>query len=392
MHFEVVVVGGGSTGTAIAYYLAREGAGRVALVEKAYAGWGMTGRSTAVVRLHYSTREVASMALRSWEVLRDMERVVGGPSGFRATGFVILAGREDAEGLRRNVEMHRQLGIDSRLLSPGELKELVPQINPEGLELAAYEPGSGFADPVATAQSFAKAAQQMGCTLMEGCEVKSARFSNNRVERLETSRGVLSADIVVNASGVWCNRFLDMLGIELPVRVVKEEIVVWKRPEDFSGEHLVVGDLPLNYYMRPFGWTQSYMGSINPDMSRQEKYPEAFNLEERVGVETAYRYGEAVSTRFPAMAHASFAGGWVGLYDVTPDWHPIIGFSRKLTNLFNAVGLSGHGFKLAPAIGMLSAEIILGRKPTNIDHKFFSETRFEENRLVGRTYQYGVIS
>jgi sarcosine oxidase, subunit beta len=81
-----------------------------------------------------------------------------------------------------------------------------------------------------------------------------------------------------------------------------------------------------------------------------------------------------------------------GLYDVTPDWHPIIGFSRKLTNLFNAVGLSGHGFKLAPAIGMLSAEIILGRKPTNIDHKFFSETRFEENRLIGRTYQYGVIS
>ncbi len=392
MHFDVVVVGGGSTGSAIAYYLSREGAGRVALVEKAYVGWGMTGRSTAVVRLHYSTREVASMALRSWEILKDMERVVGGPSGFRATGFVILAGRGDAEGLRKNVEMHRQLGIDSRLLTPEELKELVPQINADGVEVAAYEPESGFADPVATAQSFAKAAQQMGCTLMEGCEVKSATVSNNRLERLETTRGALSADVVVNASGVWCNRFLDLLGIELPVRVVKEEIVIWNRPMDFSGEHLVVGDLPLNYYMRPFGGTQTYMGSINPDMSRWEKYPEAFNLDERVGVGTAYRYGEAVSTRFPVMAQASFAGGWVGLYDVTPDWQPIIGFSRKLTNLFNAVGLSGHGFKLAPAIGMLSAEIILGRKPTNIDHKFFNEARFEENRLIGRTYQYGVIS
>ena len=392
MHFEAVVVGGGSTGTATAYYLAKEGVGRVALVEKDYVGWGMTGRSTAVVRLHYSTMEVASMAHRSWEVLRDMERVVGGPSGFKATGFIILAGKGDAEGLRRNVEMHRELGIDSRLLGPEELRELVPQINPEGVEAAAYEPGSGYADPVTTAQSFAKAAQRLGATLMEKCAVESVRVSGNTVERVETSKGVLTADVVVNASGVWCNRFLDMLGLELPVKVVKEEIVVWSRPEDFGGEHLVVGDLPLNYYMRPFGDKQTYMGSINPDMSRQERYPDAFNIEERVGVETAYRYGEAVSARFPAMARASFAGGWVGLYDVTPDWHPVIGFSRKIKNLFNAVGMSGHGFKLAPAIGMLAAEIILGRKPTHISHDFFSETRFAENRLIGRAYQYGVIS
>ncbi|MEM2023960.1 MAG: FAD-binding oxidoreductase, partial [Candidatus Caldarchaeum sp.] len=125
---------------------------------------------------------------------------------------------------------------------------------------------------------------------------------------------------------------------------------------------------------------------------RQERHVSAFNLEEKVGIDTASRYGEAVSKRFPVMAEARLAGGWVGLYDVTPDWHPIIGFSKKVENLFNAVGLSGHGFKLCPAIGMLATDIILGSKTPLIDPEFFSEDRFGKGRLIGMTYKYGVIS
>ncbi|MEM2024633.1 MAG: FAD-dependent oxidoreductase, partial [Candidatus Caldarchaeum sp.] len=260
MRFDVVVVGGGSTGSSIAYYLTARGAGRVALVEKDHVGWGQTGRSTAVVRLHYSTHEVAKMALVSWRVLKNMEKVVGGPSGFTACGFVILAGEEDYQGLKRNVEMQRELGINTRIMSPDELKQLEPRINVDGLHAAAYEPESGYADPVTTAQTFAKAAVNGGCSLMESCEVKGVRMAGNRVERLITTRGEIETDLVVNATGVWCNGFMEMFGAELPVKLMKEEIVVWSRPEGFRGPHLVVGDLPHNYYMRPFGDSQTYMG------------------------------------------------------------------------------------------------------------------------------------
>ncbi|MEM2237258.1 MAG: FAD-binding oxidoreductase [Candidatus Caldarchaeum sp.] len=392
MRFDVVVVGGGSTGASIAYYLTKKGAGRVALVEKDHVGWGQTGRSTAVVRLHYSTLEVAKMALISWRVLKNMEKEVGGPSGFTACGFVILAGEEDYEGLKKNVEMQKSLGIKTEILTPEKLVQLEPRINIEGLYAAAYEPESGYADPVTTAQTYAKAAVNEGCVLMESCEVKGVRMAGNRVERLLTTRGEFEVGLVVNATGVWCNSFLEMFGAALPVKVMKEEIVVWSRPEDFRGQHLVVGDLPYNYYMRPFGDNQTYMGSINPDMSRQEKYPNAFDLEAKVGIDTASRYGEALSKRFPIMAEARVAGGWIGLYDVTPDWHPIIGYSKTVQNLFNAVGLSGHGFKLCPAIGMLASDIILGNKTPLVDPEFFNEERFEKGKLIGVSYKYGVIS
>ncbi len=393
MKVDVLVIGGGSTGTSIAYYLSERGAGRVALLERQYVAWGQTGRSTAVVRLHYSTPEVARMALISWEVLREMERKIGGPSGFRACGFAIAAGQEDLEGLRKNVEMQRSLGINTRLITPEELREIQPQIDTDGLAGAAYEPESGYADPVMTAQTFAEAAARNGCIIKTKTEVKGFRVDGNRIKAVLTDKEIFEADVIVNASGVWSNQVTAELGLNLPVEVVKEEIAVWKRPEEFRGEHIVFADLPNNYYMRPFGDTQTYMGSINPDLSRREREPTAFNLDERVSMDTFMSYGELISRRFPCMVKAEAAGGWIGLYDITPDWHPIIGRSSKFENLYNAVGMSGHGFKLCPAFGMLVSDLILrDGKSDVVNPDFFSERRFAEGRLIGTSYQYGVIS
>ena len=392
MRFDVVVIGGGSTGTSIAYYLCKKGAGKVALLEREYIAWGQTGRSTAVVRLHYSTPEVAKMALISWEVLKNMEKEVGGPSGFKEVGFAILAGENDFEALKRNVEMQRSIGIETRIITPEELKEMEPRINTEDIAGAAYEPKSGYADPVTTAQSFAKAAEEIGCRIMVKTEVTGFELDGNRISRITTTSGVVETDVVVNASGVWNNMLLDKLGISLPVEVVKEEIVVWDRPESFTGEHMVIGDLPNDYYMRPFGDRQTYMGSINPDLSTKSRYPTEFNLDERISINTFSRYGEKVSRRFPVMSEARVYGGWIGLYDITPDWHPIIGKSEKIENLYHAVGMSGHGFKLCPAIGMLMSDIILKGKSDIVDQSFFNEKRFKEGRLIGRAYAYGVIS
>jgi sarcosine oxidase subunit beta len=392
MRFDIVVIGGGSTGSSIAYHLVKNGAGRVALIEREHVGWGQTGRSTAVVRLHYSTVEVARMALVSWEELRRMDELVGGPSGFRPCGFAIAADERDVDGLRRNVEMQKGLGIKTRLISPEELAEIQPGLDPRGLVAAAYEPESGYADPVLTAQTYAGAASEMGCTLMPKTEVGSLTVEKGEIVSLETSRGRVEADVVVNATGVWANMLLSTIGVDLPVKVMKEEIVVWVRPPQFHGEHIVFADLPNNYYMRPFGSGQTYMGSINPDMSRIGSSPSDFNVDERVGLDAVSEYGAALSSRFPVMSEARHGGGWIGLYDVTPDWHPIIGFMDWPANLFNVVGLSGHGFKLAPAFGMIASELILRGRSGLVDKEFFSHKRFGEGRLIGSSYKYGVIS
>ena len=392
MRFDVAVIGGGSTGSSIAYHLVKDGAGKVALIEREHVGWGQTGRSTAIVRLHYSTVEVARMALVSWDELRRMEEAVGGPSGFRPCGFVIAADSRDGDGLRRNVEMQRKIGINTRIISPEELAEIQPGVDTRGLEVAAYEPGSGYADPVLTAQTYAGAASELGCVLMPKTEVKGLRLENGRIVSLETDRGRVEADVVVNATGVWANTLLSAIGVNLPIKVMKEEIVVWVRPSNFLGEHIVFGDLPNNYYIRPFGESQTYMGSINPDMSKVGDSPSDFNLDERVGLGTVSEYGSVISSRFPAMSEARYAGGWIGLYDVTPDWHPIIGFMENPSNLFNVVGLSGHGFKLAPALGMIASELILRGESRLVDREFFSHRRFTLGRAITSSYKYGVIS
>lgn len=393
MEVDVLVIGGGSTGSSVAYHLCSEGAGKVMLVERSNIAWGQTGRSTAVVRLHYSTPEVAKMALESWRFLKDMEPRLGKPSGFRAVGFIILAGENELEGLRRNVEMQRSIGINTKLLEPEEVKQLIPQMNVDDLAGAAYEPESGYADPVTTAQSLAEAAKELGCVVKTNTEVRGFEVRDGRIELVKTTAGDFKVNQVVNATGVWTNVINGMLGIDLPVEVVKEDIVIWRRPSSLAGEHIVVGDLPLDYYMRPFGDTQTYMGSINPDLSRRAKTPDAFNIDGRITVDVFLRYGERVSRRIPAMKHAEAAGGWSGLYDVTPDWHPIIGRSAEIENLTHAVGMSGHGFKLAPAIGKLVADLILrDGKSDVVSPEFFSEERFKKGRLIGTSYPYGVIS
>ncbi|GBC69536.1 4-methylaminobutanoate oxidase (formaldehyde-forming) [archaeon HR01] len=392
MKFDIAIIGGGSTGTSIAYHLQRKGAGKVALLEKDHVGWGQTGRSTAIVRLHYSTEEVTRMALHSWRELSRMEEVVGGPSGFRPCGFILAVGEEDLGGLRKNVEIQRSVGVETRLITVDELKEIIPQVDVGGLVAAAYEPYSGYADPVLTAQTYARAAENLGCTIMVKTPVQGLRLSNGRIAYLETGKDRIEADIVVNATGVWSNDILSGTGEKLPLKVMKEEIVVWSRPESFTGEHVVFSDLIQNFYMRPYGEGQTYMGSINPDMSRVADSPKDFNLSEKVGLDTVANYGAALSRRFPSMVEAVYSGGWVGLYDVTPDWHPIIDFSEKIENLVHVVGLSGHGFKLAPAFGDIVSDLILKGRCQLVDRDFFSLRRFREGRLIGSSYKYGVIS
>ncbi|MEM2770526.1 MAG: FAD-binding oxidoreductase [Nitrososphaerota archaeon] len=385
-----LVVGGGSTGTAIAYYLSREAGRDVLLLEANRVGSGQTGYSTAIIRLHYSTPEVARMALTSYRVFERFEDLVGGSCGFRRVGFVLAVPERLREGLERNVAMLRSLGVETWTISPDEVKDLIPQADVEGIASAAYEPGSGFAEPTETALSFARAAAENGARIIEGERVTKVVVEGNEVTRVVTERGEYAPETLVLATGVWTQQIASTFGRDVPMKVLREEIGVFTRPGDFRGEHPVFADLGLDFYMRPHGDAETYVGSIEPPPTAIASPDEGGRPVSR---ETYLSYHERISRRFPAFERSPhLVKGWTGLYDVTPDWHPVICRDPEVRNLIWAFGLSGHGFKLAPAIGMSVRDLALGRRPELFEPDHFSIDRFSRGRPITTTYGIGVVS
>jgi glycine/D-amino acid oxidase-like deaminating enzyme len=384
--FDVVLVGAGIMGCATAFELSRRGV-KVAVVEKGALASGSTGKSSAIVRQHYSNEVTARMARWGLDVFRDFDARVGGESGFVNAGFVVLVPAEDAEGLRANVTLQRQVGIDTRILTPEEIPEVVPGVAAADLVAAAYEPGAGYADPHRTTSGFHRAAKRLGARFFFNREVTGIRFAGGRVVGVDTGAGSLDAAAVVNCAGPWGARVAAMAGLDVPVSSCRAQVAVFGRPGAQSGPHPVVLDFVHASYFRPETGHLMLVGLIDPseaeDVVDPDRYPEhsddAFDL----------LVGERWIRRCPAMEAAERRRGYAGLYAVTPDWHPIIDEVPAGSGHFLCTGFSGHGFKLGPAVGLLTAELVVGVEPT-FDPHMFRLARWAESDPVRGRYEYSI--
>src|SRR3954468_14733628 len=185
--YDAIVIGGGVMGASIAFHLARAGAGRIALVEARTLCAGNTRKSGAIVRMHYSNDPEARLALASLAYFTNWGEMVGGDCGFRNTGFALLVGPDNLERLGRNVARLRALGVDTSVLRPDELRDVMPSLHTDGVAGAAYEPGSGYADAVATTQSLAEAAGRLGTDILEGTTVTGIERTGGRVTGVRTA-------------------------------------------------------------------------------------------------------------------------------------------------------------------------------------------------------------
>jgi glycine/D-amino acid oxidase-like deaminating enzyme len=379
----VAVVGGGVMGASIAYHLALRGVRDVVVLEKGVVASGATGKSSACVRQHYSTPQTCRMALEALRFFEQAaERLGGRDVGFVRTGCLLVADARLEKEMAATVALQQGIGIDTRAVSRADIGEIEPRVAADDVAAGCFEPASGYADPVATAQAFAAAARDLGARVREETEVTGLRVRGSRVTGVETSRGPVEAGVVLNAAGLWSDRVARMAGVDLPITVCRHKISIVAWPEESRRPHPMVYDFAGSIYTRPEAGGHILVGPLDdetPDRADPDRYREGVSFEE--SVEALERAGR----RFPVLERASVARGYAGCFDVTPDWHPVIDQVGP-EGFYTVAGFSGHGFKLSPAVGRMVAALVVDGKRPGDDVHAFRLPRFAEGKPIRGTY------
>ncbi len=386
---DVIIIGGGINGVSIAYYLTKLGV-RVHLIEKTFIAGGPSGRSSAIVRQHYSNRVTAKMALESLQVWQNFPEVTGGHRVFTRTGFLVGVRPQDIEALKANIALQQSVGIDTRYLSPDELKEIEPFIDITGLGGAAYEPEAGYCDPAEAANGFAQAARRAGAKVEIGRTVREIRLRGDKAIGVVVGDEFISAGAVVIAAGPWSRSLLERLGRSIPLITARVKVGLYLRPPEFS-HHRIWGDFITQIYLRPETGGTMLVGSISPEEETVDQVMDADNFNEKVELDILSSFAERAAKRYPLMQHSHLHSSYASLYDISPDWHHIMDAVPGFDNLYICAGSSGHGFKLAPSVGQMIARLIVhGKKPED-DINLFAWDRFERNQPVRGQYEYSIL-
>jgi len=380
---DVVVVGGGVNGASIAWALASRGVKRVVLCEQGALASGASGRSSALVRMHYTNETDARLAFASFPIFRDWTEIMGGgPPVFTPTGFVNVVAAPYTDNLRKNVEMLRKIGINTVALSPAELQDLQPHANVDDVGAAAYEPESGYANPADTVEGLRRRATELGARILQWTPVTKILRRESRVVGVETSAGRIDAGAVVVAAGAWAPRLCREIGLELPARVKGIDTVVVTRPAELTKPHVIFIDNVQGSYFRPESGILTIVGVPCQDWDLDPDGPLSLPPE-------APSVGAQILThRIPTMERATLARGYRAFDCYSGDRHAILGRVDGVDGLYLATAFSGSGFKIAPAVGMCMAELILDGRAKTVDIEPFSLERFAEGRSPEGPYPY----
>ena len=347
--FEVAIIGAGVHGASAAFHLASRGVRTVIIEQTAPAG-GPTGRSSAICRAYYTNAFLASVARDSIAMLGDFERHTGRESGFRRSGLVVLHAAEDEAMVREVVPRLNEQGIRTDLLEPPQVVAEWPAFDLDGIAVAAFDREAGYADPVLTTQALFERARELGAAALLRRQVTGIEPERDGWTVRIGDSSVTTERLLI-AAGPWSRGLGAMVGADLPLTVERHIVATFAWSDDVRVP--AHGDLPNGYYFRPEGDELFLVGPLHPEPAAD---PDSF--EERVGSEEASRLGARVVNRVPGLQHATSRGGWASLYDVSPDWQPVIG--EIAPGVFIDAGTSGHGFKLAPALGRHVADLVRG--------------------------------
>jgi|Deesub1362A_J573_1020465.scaffolds.fasta_scaffold00036_47 sarcosine oxidase subunit beta len=347
MKADVVVIGGGVIGLSTAYYLAKSGVEKIIVAEKKYLGSGASGRCAGGIREQFSSKPSIRLAKKSLDMYERLSDELNFNILFRQGGYLFLAFDEESmEELERDVKLQNSLNVDSVLLEPEEVKEIVPELNIDGLLGGSFNMRDGIAFPFPVVWGFARKCRKMGVEIRDFSEVSDILVRDGTVRGVKLGNEIIGADFVVNAAGGWSSQVYHMAGLEPYNKPVKHEILATEPMKPFL-EPMVI-DLTAGLY-----FNQSMRGEIIGGIG----IPESPSYQMGSSLEFLEAFASRVTKLMPKLKGVKVLRQWAGLYDMTPDSLPILG-ETEIEGFIQANGFSGHGFMLAPIVGKLIAKLI----------------------------------
>jgi len=380
---DVVILGAGVMGTSIAFHLAKRGAGKIAIIDKDYVGRGGSGRSSALIRMHYSFPPEVRLALISLRTFQNWNEIVGAPGDFRKTGFVRIVHPHETERLKLNVEMQCRLGARVELIDNHQLHELEPDWMVDEVELAAYEPDSGYGDGAGVAGDFLNAARDQGVSYTSRTQASGLLIRGDRIDGVVTDQGSISSPVVIAATGPWTRPLLAQARYDLPIEFELHQVAILRNAPDMKGGGCACIDSVTATYFRSDAHDKFLVGDfygkrpVDPD-----------NFPQRASDESLEEIIERACRRIPRLEGAEVIRGVTGVYDMTPDSRPLLGQIPGIRGLFVCAGFSGMGFKISPAIGLVMSELVIDGCAKAADISAFRPSRFAENCPIKAEYEY----
>lgn len=411
MRAHTLIIGGGVMGLSIAAHVAARLdplSEPLVLLERRRIGAGSSGRSGAVLRTFYSSRELIGMARDSLREYAAFQSRSGREVGFTRCGVLTIAGQPaQIELARRNFAAMLECGVDAQLLDAREMRSLVAGIEVGEHACGVWEPDGGYVDPQRTLEAFAALARARGATIRENAEVVRIQCDGPRIVRVSAEDEVYDVERVVFAAGPWSQRVLGLCGVQLPLRVVRPEQHFVRAPavrrlvtdeqapahetdgldarfaprREPPAAHPVLLDLERGYYTRSEPVLErTRVGAL--DYSRDARLEHADALDEQVSDEFRRWAREQLVSRLPRYREQPDHGAQAAWYTLTPDSQALMGPCPGIDNAYVACGFSGHGFKLAPSIGAGLQQMLCGEPVAAFDPQFFAPTRFGASPAV----------
>jgi glycine/D-amino acid oxidase-like deaminating enzyme len=380
-------------GASVAFHLADRGARNVAVLEQRSIGAGTTSQSSGILRTHYSVTENVELARGSWQVFNNFARYLGDEDaacGLVKCGYLICATEgERLEPLRASLDAQISMGIDVKILSRQEATTLLPIAQFNDAALIGFESEAGFADPYLATTGFARSARRLGVRFLQGTRVTGILWNGRRIVGLETTTGRINCGMLISTQGVWTVELASWIGARLPVIPERHTVLTLECEAGYSYEMPVFKDLGTSgmLYYRSYGGHQMLVSEGIAGETLKD-----INIDQAdISLEEVADIGDQVTRRFPAYGSAGLASSWSGLYDVTPDWNPVLGPIADYEGLVVGFGFSGHGFKLSPTVGKLLAQCAL-KQPTDLSLEPYAIDRFDRGDLLRGKYGGGAVS